>query len=263
MESTMGRPDWRVWRDANVAAAFTDVRRGGVYGASAQFETMLRLIAQVPADATAAPFVLDLGCGDGVLLAAVLDAHSAARGVALDGSAAMLDKARERIAHVDPRRVRFIEADFGNPDWCDAVEPAAFHAVVSGFAIHHLEDDQKQTVYARAFDLLKPGGVFVNIEHVASAGPVGERLFEETFARHLTNFLRTRGGRPDATFEQVLAEGRAAPDRAANCLSPVETQLGWLRDIGFVEVDCYWKWYELAVLAGFRPAENSRSSDTA
>ena len=31
------------------------------------------------------------------------------------------------------------------------------------------------------------------------------------------------------------------------------TQLQWLRDIGFEDVDCGWKWLELALLVGVRP----------
>jgi tRNA (cmo5U34)-methyltransferase len=178
------------------------------------------LLEFIPANARR---ILDLGTGDGRLLALVwnrLRERSDVKAVALDFSPAMLDAARKRFA--SDSRVQVIEHNL------DGSLPALgkFDAVISSFAIHHLIDDRKRSLYAEIFDRLNPGGVFCNLEHVSSPTP---QLHEE--------FLHAIG----YTVET---------EDPSNKLLDVETQLRWLREIGFVDVDCHWKWRELALLAG-------------
>jgi tRNA (cmo5U34)-methyltransferase len=171
--------------------------------------------------------ILDLGTGDGRLLALVR-AEQERRGcrdseaIALDFSPAMLEAARKQFAGAP--MVRVVEHNLEEP------LPALgkFDAVISCFAIHHLGDERKRSLYAEAFGLLNAGGAFCNLEHVSS--PTA-RLHEE--------FLLRIG----FTVET---------EDPSNKLLDVETQLGWLREIGFVDVDCHWKWRELALLAGMR-----------
>jgi len=167
--------------------------------------------------------ILDLGTGDGRLLALVRGAHPETEAVAVDFSPAMLEAVRKRFA--GDARVTIVEhnLDFPLPSL------GKFDAVISSFAIHHLVHERKRALYAEIFGLLNARGVFCNLEHVASPT---DRLHEE--------FLLRIG----FTVES---------EDPSNKLLDVETQLGWLREIGFADVDCSWKWRELALFAALRP----------
>lgn len=166
--------------------------------------------------------ILDLGTGDGRLLARLLAAKPDAEGIALDFSPVMLAAARERFRGDD--RVRIVEHNLDDP----LPDFGRFDAVVSSFAIHHCEDSRKRSLYAEIFATLKPGGVFLNLEHAASPTP---RLHDR--------------------FLDALGIGKGEED-PSNRLLDVETQLRWLREIGFQDVDCHWKWLELALLGGVK-----------
>ena len=170
-----------------------------------------------------APRILDLGTGDGRLLARLREGRTRMLGVGLDFSALMLDAARERFA--GDERIELVEHDLAEP------LPALgrFDAVVSSMAIHHLEHDRKRALYGEVFAALEPGGTFANFEHVASAS---ERLH--------------------VAFYAAIGEPMEHEDPSDRLLD-VETQLAWLREVGFVDVDCYWKWLEMALLIAVKP----------
>jgi len=171
--------------------------------------------------------ILDIGTGDGRLLGLVkkelaVRGNTKTQAVALDFSPAMLDAAKKRFT--EDSSVAVVAHNLDNP------LPALgkFDTVVSSFAIHHLIHERKRELYQEIHDRLNPGGVFCNLEHVASASP---RLHEE--------FLASIDVTPET-------------EDPSNKLLDVETQLGWLREIGFADVDCHWKWRELALLVGRR-----------
>jgi len=234
-----------VWKDRDVAAAFLGERSLLIPDRQRQLEVLLRVLRHTPRQPIR---VLDLGAGDAILLATVLEAFPEASGVALDFSPLMLEQARERLARFSGRAT-VVEADLGSPAWLDVVR-GPFDTVVSGFAIHHLPDERKRALYREVHGLLSEGGVFLNCEHVASPTPLGEEMFVDAMSEHL--YLRRKEKGEAVTLEQVREEFLARPDRAANILAPVEDQCRWLREIGFQHVDCFWKYFELAILGGIK-----------
>jgi tRNA (cmo5U34)-methyltransferase len=171
--------------------------------------------------------ILDLGTGDGRLLALVLRElvkreHPDTEAIAIDFSPAMLEAAKKRFAA--DFSVALVPHNLDNP----LPDLGKFDAVISSFAIHHVEHERKRALYSEIHGLLNASGVFCNLEHVASPTP---RLHEEFL--HANGFTRET-------------------EDPSNKLLDVETQLRWLREIGFVDVDCHWKWRELALLAGRR-----------
>ena len=163
---------------------------------------------------------IDLGTGDGRLLALVRGRYSDSEGVGLDSSAPMLDRARERFD--DDLQIELREHDLRKR----LPEIGATDAFVSGLAIHHLEDGRKQELFGEIHALLTPGGVFANLDLVRSASP---RLHER-FRREI---------------------GRVKDD-PTDRLAELSEQIGWLREIGFSEVDCHFKWLELALIVAVK-----------
>jgi len=234
------------WKSATLARTFLEGVRGGIPFAAEQIDVMLRVI-----EARKAPVgrLLDLGCGNGVLARAILARHPQAQCALVDFSEPMLDAAGAQLGDREPQP-QFVLADLGTPDWRRALT-GTFDVIVSGYAIHHLPDQRKRDLYGEIFVLLAAGGIFVNIEHVASRTPWVERICDELMIDSLHAF-HTRKGSPQ-TREQVANEFVHRPDKAANILVPVEAQCDWLRACGFVDVDCYFKAFELAVFGGRRP----------
>ena len=194
---------------------------------------------------------LDLGCGDGILGAAILGEYPSAQGVFVDFSEPMLEQAREQLKDYSGQLV-FENLNYGDPIWINRMQAEApFDAIVSGYSIHHQPDVRKRQVYKEIFSLLKPGGWFVNIEHVASAAQLNIDLFENHFISSRYAIEQRNSG--SRTFDQLAEEYKNRPDKAANILTATELQCDWLCEIGFEEVDCYFRIYELAVFGGRHP----------
>jgi tRNA (cmo5U34)-methyltransferase len=237
-----------LWKREDLGKHYLKGIRGAIPLAEYQIKIILYLVGQMLPRLKS---FLDLGCGDGILGRAVLSGYPKSKGIFLDFSDTMIEVARKKSPKNNKNLV-FIKEDYGKSNW---VKPVAKYGrqdlIVSGLSIHHQKDPRKKAIYREIFDLLKPGGLFLNLEHVASATPSLHRVFDEfaidaLYEYHLSLNLNTK--------RKVIAkEHYHNPCRKANILTSVEKQCKWLREIGFKDVDCYLKIFELALFGGVKP----------
>lgn len=158
--------------------------------------------------------VLDLGAGYGIVTREVLTAYPNAQVVCLDGSAEMLKYGKMRLTDWEDQ-LCFVVSDFGSLSWLKTLPTdQQFDAVVSSRAIHHVVDERKRALYAEIFQLLKPSGCFVNHDLV-------RRPSEPVRDSH-------------------------------DPFGTVEEQIVWLKDVGFVDVDCFWQTEGRALFGGYK-----------
>lgn len=180
------------------------------------------------------PSILDIGAGTGLLSEHVLQKFSTANLALLDESAEMLAKAQIRLEQYKPKV--FVQA------MTSALPSEKFHAVISSLAIHHLSDKDKKDLFKRVFDILEPGGIFINAEQILGETPWQQSLFEET---HLD------GARALGSSEEEI---QAAVERMSyDKCSPLQEQILWLKEIGFENAASFFHSFRFAVYAGWKP----------
>jgi tRNA (cmo5U34)-methyltransferase len=178
---------------------------------------------------------LNLGAGDGWLDEIILSRFTRAEATLLDGSDVMVEKARERVQPFGDR-VSVVQGDLSTASWQQAVRPP-YDLVVSSIAIHNLFDaDLVRALYAQVFEVVGEGGMFMNLDYMRAVSPLTMKL------------ARWAGSDPEVTYTRRRAGG------GGGSRGSLEEQLIWLRDAGFSPVDCLWKEFHTALIAGLKGA---------
>ena len=230
------------WQTESLTAAYLEGVRGAIPGAELQMSVLQKIVEVWHPQPTQ---LLDLGCGDGILGRFMMKLFPMAQVTFLDFSAPMLTAARDKIEA--EHRATIVMADFSTPAWLASVA-GPYDVIASGFSIHHQPDRRKKELYAEIFDLLNPGGIFLNAEHVSSASPAGQTLFDDYFVDLLAEFHQASDRQK--TRQEIADTYYNRPDKKENILAPVEGQCAWLRQIGYEDVDCFFKIFEIAIFGG-------------
>jgi SAM-dependent methyltransferase len=216
------------WHDSEFARRWAERNAGEATSRRQSLDLLLKILADFLAAGTVPPRVLDLGCGPGLIASRILDEIATSSVVGVDGSAAMLELARERLAPY-PGRFSLGRADF------DAMTPndlagGPFGAAIAVQAIHNCSDAGKQRVLRSARAVLAPGGLFLLLDRIRLATPalfsvyrgVWDQLGPVSYGQH----------HEGATY----AEHVDKVERGGDLPGSLEQNLLWLREAGFAQV---------------------------
>jgi tRNA (cmo5U34)-methyltransferase len=210
---------------AGAASIYDEARRRLVPGFDAFYDAAVEAL-----DLVERPIrnVLDLGAGTGLLSARIARHHPEATFVLLDAAKPMLDLAARALG----ASATTLHADLRDP-----LPAEHFDAVVSGMAIHHLDDAAKRSLFERVRGRLRAGGAFINADQVLATTST---LASADAERHRASSAAL-GATPQEWADAVVSMSH-------DLCSTVDDQLSWLRAAEFEDVDCLYRRQRFAVL---------------
>lgn len=220
------------------------------------------LLDLIPAASDDTFVAVDIGCGVGWLSEALLARFPNSRVVALDGSPAMLRHARERLASYG-ERARLEQARLEERDWLDRLG-GPVRCFLSSLTLHHLDGPGKERLFADLYAHLEPGGALCIADIVEPASEWAKRHMANTWTEavrqrslDLTGEMRTFN-----FFVEQQWNTYDYPDPEVDKPSPLISQLDWLSNAGFVDIDVPWALAGTTVIAAYRPANGSAPDGT-
>ncbi|HKJ32733.1 MAG TPA: class I SAM-dependent methyltransferase [Balneolales bacterium] len=235
------------WKTQDLASIYIEGVRGAIPLPNAQIEILLRIIRSFKPELTS---FLDLGCGDGFLGCTLYSHWPDSKGLFVDYSEPMIEAAKSKCESYQ-NQSRFFVQDFGKADWIHHIaQDFPVDVVISGFSIHHQNNDSKKRLYREIFSkILKPGGIFLDLDQVSSASQDMENVFDDYFLDHVKQFQEKT--KANISIDKISEE--YYKDKQNNKLASVKDQCEWLRNIGFTHVDCFFKAFELSIFGGLKP----------
>ncbi len=222
--------------------------KGGWQAPMREVQTAM-LLRMIPQPIEAPIRVLDIGAGYGALASAVLHDRANATAVCLDASEAMLKVGRERNAGLK-NRLSFVQGSLETPAWLKSVE-GDFDAVISSRALHHFTENQRRRdIFKEVFNLVRDGGCFINADNVRGATKSLTERYRSARDEYLDRFVRqSSGGKTNLAEAKVAAPSSYHGPHNNGYL---DEELAWLKEAGFVDVDCFWKFTTTVVYGGFK-----------
>lgn len=214
-------------------------------------EQLATLLALLPFGRDEDFGAVELGSGQGILSASILEAYPQSRVLALDGSESMREQTLGRMAACGDRGST-APFDLLDDDWLEHLQ--GVDVVVSSLVVHHLDDGGKRRLYREIRSRMSDRGVLLIADLVEPKHPEVLEYFADSYQREAQRQSRDLTG-SDELYEAFVAEEWnhfRFPDTEVDRPSYLYEQLRWLDEAGFEVVDAFWMRAGHAIYGGYQ-----------
>ncbi|MEU8661177.1 class I SAM-dependent methyltransferase [Actinoplanes philippinensis] len=225
-----------------------------------RFAAMLTAVAAVTGGEP--PRLLDLAGGTGTISLRTLARFPGARLTLVDQDPVLLTIARSSLRD----RATVVDADLGDPGWRAKLPQEPFDAVLTATALHWLPAERVAALYAEVREVLRPGGLFANADHMEDEGlpELSRQLRDHGRARREARYATGAATSWPQWWALVAADEQLAPRAAEReriypsdqhnqeWVPPVSWHVDALRAAGFREAGIIWRGGTDAAVAGLR-----------
>ncbi len=194
------------------------------------------MISVIPFESSDKFKLLDLGCGTGNVTKAAKKKFPNSMINCIDIAENMIQMAKIKLEDYDD--ITYHVGDFSEVDFEEK-----FDVVVSSLALHHIKTDtDKRNFYIKIYEVLKPGGVFMNSDYVLGSSDILSKIYRKKWINYMLLNV------PENEVNEKWIPKEMEEDYPA----PLINHLKWLNETGYKSVDVVWKYYGYAVYCGTR-----------
>lgn len=193
----------------------------------------VRSVSQMKNLKTAAMRIIDLGAGTGLLTKEMYMLYPDAQFSLIDLSDDMLNVARKRFEGLT--NFEYITADYSKSISCEA------DIICSALSIHHLEDEEKQSLYDEIYKKLPAGGIFINLDQFCADSPITNNAWDEWWL----NYINNSGISVEAKAKWIE---RKKLDREVS----IPQSISMLKKAGFTHADCVYQFMKFGTIIAIK-----------
>lgn len=200
-------------------------------------EMINSMISAIPFEISDKFKVLDLGCGTGNVTKAVKERFPMSKISCIDIAENMIQMAKIKLEG-------YSDIEYYTEDFSEFNFKGAYDVVVSSLALHHIRtDENKKKFYSRIYDVLKPGGLFLNSDSVLGSNESLNMIYRKKWIDFMLQNVP----------EEEIKEKWLPTEMEEDFPAPLTNHLKWLGETRFESIDVVWKYYGYAVYCGTRP----------